>query len=68
MGHWEPRNEVGSKSPAEHLVWFEWKTFRFSLRRFNPPGHYPPPNQGTSGLKRVYIHAAKEFLKESGGY
>ena len=29
QGHREPRNEVGSLSPAERLVGFEPKTFRF---------------------------------------
>ena len=28
-GHREPRNEVGSLSPAEHLVGFEPGTFQF---------------------------------------
>ena len=28
-GHWEPRSEVGSLSPAERLVGFEPGTFRF---------------------------------------
>ena len=27
-GHWEPRNKVGSLSPAERLVGFETGTFR----------------------------------------
>lgn len=28
-GHWEPRNQVGSLSWAEHLVGFELETFQF---------------------------------------
>ena len=28
-GHWEPHIEVGSLSPAKHLVGFEPGTFRF---------------------------------------
>ena len=26
--HQKPRNKVGSKSPVDHLVWFELRTFR----------------------------------------
>ena len=40
-GHREPRNEVGSLSPAEHLVGFEWGTFRYFLQCLNPLGHSP---------------------------
>ena len=40
-GHQEPRSEVGSLSPAEHLVGFEPGTFRFLLQRLNPLGHSP---------------------------
>ena len=40
-GHREPRNEVGSLSPAERLVGFEPGTFRFLLQRLNPLGHSP---------------------------
>ena len=35
-GHREPRNEVGSLSPAERLAGFEPGTFRFLLQRLNP--------------------------------
>ena len=38
-GHLGPRNEVGSLSPAEHLVGFEPTTFRFWLQRLNPLCH-----------------------------
>ena len=38
-GHLGPRNEVGSLSPAEHLVGFEPTTFRLWLQRLNPLGH-----------------------------
>ena len=34
-GQQEPRNEVGSLSPAERLVGFEPGTFRFLLQRLN---------------------------------
>ena len=40
-GHREPRNEVGSLSPAERLVGFEPGTFRFIVQRLNPLGHSP---------------------------
>ena len=40
-GHQEPRNEVQSWSPADRLVGFEPKTFRFWLQRLNPLGHFP---------------------------
>ena len=40
-GHWEPRNEVGSLSPAECLVGFEPGTFRFLLQHLNLLGHSP---------------------------
>ena len=40
-GHREPRNEVGSLSPAERLVGFEPGTFWFLLQRLNPLGHSP---------------------------
>ena len=33
--HQEPRNEVGSLSPAEDLVEFEPGTFRFAENAFN---------------------------------
>ena len=36
--HWEPRNEVGSLSPVEHLVGFELETWFWS-QCFNPLGH-----------------------------
>ena len=41
QGHWEPRNEIGSLSPAERLVGFEPGTFRYLLQRLNPLGHSP---------------------------
>ena len=37
-GHREPRNEVGSLSPAERLADFEPGTFRFLLQCLNPLG------------------------------
>ena len=40
-GHREPRNEVGSLSPAERLAGFEPGTFRFWLQRLNPLGRSP---------------------------
>ena len=40
-GHWEPRNEVGSLSPAERLAGFEPGTFRFLFQCLNPLGHSP---------------------------
>ena len=40
-GHREPRNEVGSLSPAEHIVGFEPGTFRFWSQCLNPLGHFP---------------------------
>ena len=40
-GHREPRNEIGSLSPAEHLVEFEPGTFRFLLQHLNPPSTLP---------------------------
>ena len=40
-GHREPRSEVGSLSPAEHLMIFEPGTFRFLLQRLYLPGHSP---------------------------
>ena len=40
-GHQESRNEVQSWSPADRLVGFEPKTFRFWLQRLNPLGHFP---------------------------
>ena len=43
-GHREPRNEVGSLSPAEHLVGFEPGAFRFLLQCLNPLGHSPQFN------------------------
>ena len=41
-GHQDPRNEVGSLSPAERLAGFEPGTFRFWLQRLNPLGNSPP--------------------------
>ena len=38
-GHREPRNEVGSLSPAERLVDFEPGTFWLWLQRLNQLGH-----------------------------
>ena len=38
-GNWEPRNEVGSLSPAECLVGFEPGTFWFWLQHLNPLDH-----------------------------
>ena len=43
-GHREPRNEVGSLSPAERLAGFEPGTFQFLLQRLNPLGHSPQKN------------------------
>ena len=37
----EPRNEVGSLSPAKRLVGFELGTFRFWSQRLNPLGDSP---------------------------
>ena len=39
--HREPRNEVGSLSPAERLVGFEAGAFQFLLQCLNPLGHFP---------------------------
>ena len=39
--HREPRNEVGSLSPAKCLAGFETGTFLFLLERLNPLGHSP---------------------------
>ena len=41
-GHREPRNKVGSLSPAERLVGFELGTFQFLLQCLNPLGHSYP--------------------------
>ena len=49
-GHREPRNEVGSLSPVEHLVGIEPGTFRFSLQRLNPLGHLWPDPMKTKDL------------------
>ena len=38
-GHREPRNEVGSLSPAKRLMEFEPENFRFWLQRLNQLGH-----------------------------
>ena len=38
-GHREPRNKVGSLSPAECLAGFQPRTFWFWLQRLNPLGH-----------------------------
>ena len=43
-GHREPRNEVGSLSPAERLAGFEPGTFRFLFQCLNPLGHSPNNN------------------------
>ena len=40
-GQREPRNEVGSLSPAKCLAGFELGTFRFLLQCLNPLGHSP---------------------------
>ena len=40
-GQLEPRNEVGSLSPAKRLVGFALGTFRFLLERLNPLDHSP---------------------------
>ena len=37
--HREPRNEVGSLSPAKRLVGFDAKTFRFWLQHLKPVDH-----------------------------
>ena len=39
-GYCEPRNEVGSLSPAEHLVGFERGIFWFWSQHLNPLGHF----------------------------
>ena len=40
-GHWEPRNNVGYLSQAEHLVRLESGTFHFWLQPLNTLGHSP---------------------------
>ena len=40
-GRREPRNKVGSLSPAEHLLGIELGTCRFLLQRLKPLGHSP---------------------------
>ena len=40
-GSREPRNKVGSLSPAEHLAGFEPRTFQFLLQCLKPLGHSP---------------------------
>ena len=40
-GHREPRNEVGSLSPAERIEGFEPGAFRFWSQCLNPLGHFP---------------------------
>ena len=52
-GHREPRNKVGSLSPAERLVGFEPGTFRFLLQRLNPLGH--SLQKSTKKVQRGYL-------------
>ena len=40
-GHREARNDVGSLSPAERLVWLELGTFQLLAQLFKPLGHSP---------------------------
>ena len=44
----DPHNEVGSLSPAEHLVGFEPGTFQFWSQHLNPLGHSPQNYWGLS--------------------
>ena len=53
-GHWEPRKEVGSLSPAERLVDFVPGTFRFLFQYLNPLGHSP---QMTLYTRKICITA-----------
>ena len=39
--HRDPRNEVGSISPAKHIVGIEQGTFRLLPKHINPPGYSP---------------------------
>ena len=55
QGHREPRNKVGSQSPAEHLVGFEPGTFRFLLQHLNPLGHSDFSFHLKSSFRSPYI-------------
>ena len=55
QGHREPRNKVGSLSPAEHLVGFEPRTFRFLLQHLNPLGHSDFSFHLKSSFRSPYI-------------
>ena len=57
-GHWEPRNEVGSLSPAERLAGFEPGTFRFLFQRLNPLGHSPQLVVNTAINNYQLLHRA----------
>ena len=58
-GHREPRNYIGSLSPAEHLVGFEPGTFPFLSQRLNPLVHYP------QDYARICLNFNSSYLLES---
>ena len=58
--HREPRNKVGSLSPAERLAGFEPGTFRFLLQRLNslslsPPRKFMSHTQNVKFYKLPYL-------------
>ena len=65
-GHWEPRNEVGSLSPAERLAGFEPGTFRFLLLK--PLGHSPQKLSLFSREFRTFstygMHLYKSYISQ----
>ena len=53
-GQWEPRDEVGSLSPAERLVGFVPGTFRLLLQCLNPLGYSPRKYMAHTQNVRLY--------------
>ena len=63
-GHREPRNEVGSLSPAEHLAGFEPGTFRFLFQCLNPLGHSPFQWDPTEKASKFLDYYLKPVMQE----
>ena len=61
-GHWEPRGEVGSLSPAKCLVGFEPGTFQFLLQCLNPLIHSPHLEITLPFAKLGYTFEEKKFF------
>ena len=63
-GHREPRNEVGSLSPAKRLLGFEPGTFQFLVQCLDPLDHSPQRPLGHSPDLKAGVFVIEASIKK----